>query len=251
MILLTEQFDEELKLMKKAMQTADCDTSVVRAWLKLYERVKRQTAITEESYKEAREHIAQVQECARELEQKIIDGTWDSDALQETKRNACAKLRRLQGSYEHEFLVSNENQEYQLTYQTILDLETKECDKIIFQSEVENLVALNQEILDRSTPNFYYLGFYETNRSAEDLSDLPYEEKMRKIGSLYEADFIHPIEKQLVIAIHYADSLLETPEQLNGWRGGRLRETFEFLWNKDGETKSAEERAKQILSVLE
>ena len=34
---MTDQFDEELKLIKKAMQTADCDMSVVRAWLKLYE----------------------------------------------------------------------------------------------------------------------------------------------------------------------------------------------------------------------
>ena len=147
--------------------------------------------------------------------------------------------------------MSRENQEYWLTYQTILELGAKECDKIIFQSEVENLVALNQEILDRPTPNFYYLGFYETNRSTEDLSDLPYEEKMRKIGSLYEVDFIHPIQKQLVLAIQYADSLLEKPEQLNSWRGGRMRATFQFLWNKDGETKSVEERAKLLLNVLE
>lgn len=251
MILLTEQFDEELKLMKKAMQTADCDTSVVRAWLKLYERVKKQTAMTEDSYRVAREYIITIQECVKNLEQKIIELEWESDVLRETRKNACVKLGQLKGNYEHEFLVSSENQEYHLTYQTILNLGAQECDKIIFQSEVENLVALNQEILDRPTPNFYYLGFYETNRSVEDLSDLPYEEKMRKIGSLYEADFIHPIQKQLVIAIQYADSLLEEPEQLNGWRGSRMKETFEFLWNKDGEAKSAEERAKQLLNVLE
>ena len=57
MILLTDQFDEELKLIKKAMQTADCDMSVVRAWLKLYEKVKKQTTATKDSYIQARANL--------------------------------------------------------------------------------------------------------------------------------------------------------------------------------------------------
>ena len=78
MILLTDQFDEELKLIKKAMQTADCDMSVVRAWLKLYEKVKKQTTATKDSYIQARANLEEIQKYAAKLEQVVVEEAWQS-----------------------------------------------------------------------------------------------------------------------------------------------------------------------------
>ena len=250
MILLTDQFDEELKLIKKAMQTADCDMSVVRAWLKLYEKVKKQTAATKDSYIQARANLEEIQKYAAKLEQVVVEEAWQSSRCKEEVAAITGKLRQMDGSYEHEFLVSRENQEYHLTYHSVIELGQKECDKIIFQSEVENLSALNQEILGRETPDFYHLGFYETDRSAEDLSDLPYSEKMRKIGSLYEADFLRPIRKQLITAITYADQTAGSQPRFGGILKRHQADLLAGFYNEQGENKTPEERADAILAPL-
>lgn len=247
---MTEQFDEQLKQIKGAMPAADCDMSVVRAWLKLYDRVKKQTEETKESYKEARKKLEEMQSFVSRIEYEVIEDEWGCERQKEEIGSLTEKMAKLDGTFTHEFLVNSDNQEYLLSYRSVIELSKTDCDKIIYQSEVENLSAMNQEILERKTPNFYHLGFYETNRSAEDLSDLPYSEKMRKIGSLYEADFIRPIEKQLVLLIEYADRMKQAQTGLGSLFKRRKNKLPDFLFNADGETKNARERAAALIEPL-
>lgn len=236
--------------MKKAMPAADCDMSVVRAWLKLYDRVKKQTKETKDSYIHARKKLEEMQSFVSRLEYEIMEEEWGCARQKEEIHSLTEKIAKLDGTFTHEFLVSSDNREYLLSYHSVIDLAERSCDKIIYQSEVENLSEMNREILARETPNFCHLGFYETNRSAEDLSDLPYSEKMRKIGSLYEADFIRPLEKQVVILIAHADRAKSEKNVIGSLLWRRKTEMPEFLFNADGNIHSPQERAAVLLAPL-
>ena len=105
MILLTDQFDEELKLIKKAMQTADCDMSVVRAWLKLYEKVKKQTAATKDSYIQARANLEEIQKYVAKLEQVVVEEEWQSSRCKEEVAAITGQLRQMVYSLQLIFLL--------------------------------------------------------------------------------------------------------------------------------------------------
>ena len=62
-------------------------------------------------------------------------------------------LRQMQNNFDHEFLVSKEDQEFHSTYDTILRLGMKALNasdqKLLLQSEIENLLALLKENLEK------------------------------------------------------------------------------------------------------
>ena len=247
---MTDQFDDELKHIKKAMQAAGCDMPVVRAWLKLYEKVQKQTKITKENYIRARKNLQDIQAKVRKMEETMTAPGEAKEILDQKIRNFTAELKKREGSYLHEFLVSSMNREYILTYQAVTNLWNASCDMLIFQSEVENLSAMNEEILSRPFPDFRHIGFFEITQPAELLTDLPYEEKVRKVKSLYEADFIRPFYRQLAKAVTYADTTGLKHTAKSSIFKANSEEVFACLRNQPGENKSTQERVDRILEPL-
>ena len=70
----------------------------------------------------------------------------------------------MQNNFDHEFLVSKEDQEFHSTYDTILRLGMKALNasdqKLLLQSEIENLLALLKENLEKEEPKIEALTFY-------------------------------------------------------------------------------------------
>mgnify|MGYP000787048453 CR=1 FL=1 len=103
----------------------------------------------------------------------------------------------MQNNFDHEFLVSKEDQEFHSTYDTILRLGMKALNasdqKLLLQSEIENLLALLKENLEKEEPKIEALTFYYQLGSDQELAQLPPAEKLEKITYFYEHEFRQPI----------------------------------------------------------
>ena len=113
-------------------------------------------------------------------------------------------LKNYENSFDHDFLIGKADTEFHLTYRTLLKLcmqeVTQEIEVILMQSEVENLMALVKEALQKPCPNFKALTFFLLEHSEEELEKLPHLEKLNTIQVLYEEQFLSPMKQLLLQA---------------------------------------------------
>ena len=108
--------------VKSALAAVDCDMGAFRSWQKMYDKLKKKKSEQEDRYRRCREQTKRVQEDAQLMEHMLttaqsVDGKEFGRLLKD--------LRQMQNSFDHEFLVSKEDQEFHSTYDTILRLGTK------------------------------------------------------------------------------------------------------------------------------
>ena len=112
------------------------------------------------------------------------------------------------------------------TYDTILRLGTKALNapdqKLLLQSEIENLLALLKENLEKEEPEIAALTFYYQFGSDQELAQLPPAEKLSKITYLYECEFRRPILRLLESGISSARQQKRTYETATD-RGSRKK----------------------------
>ena len=124
-------------------------------------------------------------------------------------------MKKRKNTYIHEFLVSKEDKDFHLTYETMIKLidqfDGSGDHAIILQSETENLLAMIKEDLEKEIPDMLALTYFYIVGSDRELVDLPPKERLEKIKRVYEMEFIRPMERQLTIAKDM------TAEQLHAW----------------------------------
>ena len=88
-----------------------------------------------------------------------------------------------------------------MTYQTILDLCSKGCkdqkDVLILQSEVENILAVTEEALDKEWPSYRAMAYFYIDRTDREIFDLPHSDKVVEVNRIYENDFLTPMRQVL------------------------------------------------------
>ena len=187
--------DEELKKLKKRMQAAGCDMDVVKKWQKQLHAVKKQYASVYGAYEMAYESLRDVDSCMKDLEKMLSssDGTWDRFAIRQIQ-DICKILKRIKNAYDHEFVVSKSDAEFHLISETIRRLGEKFDgsgeQKILLQSEVENLRALISEKLKRNKPDGVQLTFFYMGHRDEELAELPPESRLELIQNVFEQEFL-------------------------------------------------------------
>lgn len=246
--------EEDLKKLKTAMQAMDCDTAVLRNWQRSYEKARKQLPSVMERYHSARNTIVRVEDIMKQLEQKLIDvADWDRQELKELQ-SALKELKKMQNTFDHELLVSREDKEFHLTYDTILKLGAKmgsrHENRIILQSEIENILALLKEDLEKDRPDFFALSFFYLNHTDKDLIDLPPVERLERIDDIYQTEFLDLLCSPLTRAIVKSDGLQDSLEHADDRKARRVSEEIRILWNKEGEHLTAEERAKNLVEGL-
>lgn len=185
-------FDDSLKNLKKELKDAGVDISVVREWQKYYDKVKKQTPLLEQQYQTAGMELKSVLSILKEMEQALISNRAGVELTQYAK-----ELKKYQEHFNHEFLISKADTDFHSTYESILKL----CEKkgngqsgvLILQSEVENLIALVTEALDKEWPDFHAMAFYYIERSDKEIYDLPHTDKVAKVRRIYENEFLKPL----------------------------------------------------------
>lgn len=197
-------FDDSLKGLKKELKTAGADVSFVKGWQKNYDKVKKQYPVIESQYIKAKSDLESVMECLKKLEQLLIGAKDISDRAWKEQLSQYAKeLKRYQNGFNQEFLIGKEDQEFHLTFSTILSLCGKEIresrERLILQSEVENLMAITKEALEKGWPEFRALAYFYIEHTDKELLELPHAEKLQLVKKLYMDEFYTPM-KQVVEA---------------------------------------------------
>lgn len=187
-------FDDSLKELKKELKTAGVDVPFMKAWQKSYDKVKKQSAVLETQYTKAKSSLETVYQTLKDMEQKLIAGNIDLSA--ETK-----VLKQYKAGFDQEFLIGKEDKEFHLTYQTILSLCEKKLsvqkELLILQSEVENLLAVTKEALEKEWPGFRAMAFFYIERTDKEILDLPHGDKVEKVERIYEDEFVRPMTQIL------------------------------------------------------
>lgn len=184
--------------VKTALAAADCDINAYRIWQKQYEKLRKKKKEEAVRYNRCREKTLRVQEDARLMEHMLTEEpVTDRRAFGQQIR----ELRQMQGSFDHEFLVSREDREFHSTYDTILRLGLKaleeEDQRLLLQSEIENLLELLKENLEKEQPEMHPLAFFYLTGSDQELAELPQEEKLAHIRECFEKEFKEPLIRML------------------------------------------------------
>ena len=185
-------FEDSLKVLKKELKDAGVDMNVVRDWQKYYDKVKRQAPQLEFQYQTATKELESVLSLLKGMEQFLISNKGTGDVTGYAK-----ELKRYQGHFNHEFLISKEDSDFHSTFASILSLcekcKRESSDALILQSEVENLIALVEEALEKELPEYHAMAFYYIERSDKEIFDLPHADKVAKVLRIYENEFLKPL----------------------------------------------------------
>lgn len=199
-------FNEPLKPLRQELKSAGVDTAVLRDWLKTYEKVNNNYSRVEKLYTLEREKLLQLQQILSDLEKCFTTG----EDARAGVGPLMIQLKNLKAFVGHDFLIDKGNTEFELTFSRLqkqsnsLQNYTSQ-DMLFLQSEVENLIDMVREALEKDMPDLHALTFFELTQKTSTLSDLPHQEKVRKIRRIYEREFIKPMAELLSMAMDKAD----------------------------------------------
>ena len=207
--------DRRIRELKKRLSQAGCDMEVVKNWQRQLERMQKQYPVQCQQFDNARKSLLEVEAYAKNIEALLVRrDAWTPDKKRELF-SIQKELKKRKNTYIHEFLVSKEDKDFHLTYETMIKLidqfDGSGDHAIILQSETENLLAMIKEDLEKEIPDMLALTYFYIVGSDRELVDLPPKERLEKIKRVYEMEFIRPMERQLTIAKDM------TEEQLHAW----------------------------------
>ena len=243
--------DEEIEKIKAALVATDSDMAAFKSWQKKYEKLNRQWQSTQVQYEDARAATEWMNDGARRMERML---TGESVYDKKEFAQIIKEMKRRQNGFDHEFLISREDREFHSTYDTIIRLGTKACEapeeKLILQSEIENLLALLKEALEKERPSAWKLGFFLMNHTEKELEDLPAGEKYACIEQVYEQQFLAPIVTILTGEIERADVKRAECRNATDRRSRKFLEATVILDNAGGEEDSLQERAERVVAQI-
>lgn len=211
-------FWDALKPLRKELKVAGADMSQVKQWQKMYEKVKKQIPQIENHYWKVKSALEELKDILEKMENDLVYGKEQSNfawrnAIQvlDKKLKSYGKcLKNYENSFDHDFLIGKADTEFHLTYATLLKLcmeeLTQEMEVILLQSEVENLMALVNEALEKPCPNFKALTFFLVEHSEKELEEFPHLEKLNTISVLYDVEFLSPMRSILLKAFSNTNS---------------------------------------------
>ena len=207
--------DRRIRELKRRLSQAGCDMEVVKNWQRQLERMQKQYPVQCQQFDNARKSLLEVEAYAKNIEALLVRrDAWTPDKKRELF-SIQKELKKRKNTYIHEFLVSKEDKDFHLTYETMIKLmdqfDGSPDRTIILQSETENLIAMIKEDLEKEIPDMLALTYFYIVGSDRELVDLPPKERLEKIKRVYEMEFIRPMERQLTIAKDM------TEEQLHAW----------------------------------
>ena len=203
-------FDDSLKGLKKELKIAGADISFVKGWQKGYDKVKKQYPVMQNQYMKAKSDLQAVMDCLEYMEQLLIDA---KDVSESEK-----VLKKYQSAFNHEFLIGKEDKEFQLTFTTILALCAKgingKRERLILQSEVENLMAITKEALEKEWPEFRELAYFYLNHTDRELLELPHSDKVCFVKKIYAEEFYNPMKQVVETALGAERAISVMEEEL-------------------------------------
>lgn len=245
---------EDWSVIREALLAAGCDKNKLKQWQKKYEKLLKQLPDMRKQYHNARTMTTRVEELAKGMEKWLVQETMVDRNGQKDIAEALKEMKRLQGSFDNEFLISREDREFHSTYDSILKLGLKaleqEDQRLLLQSEIENLLSMLRENLEKIRPDLTQLAFFYQGHTDEELVNLPPAERLEKVAQVYREELYTPIEELVLAAIPLADSRMEELLKRGDRKSRSEAEQLGILWNRPGEQRPASVRAEWILGEL-
>lgn len=208
--------DQEEKAFKNAMQVAGANMSEVKDWLKVYEKTRKSSLTVAGQYYDVRNSLMKLLEGCMQMEAILRTGIGISGQQGQQFREILKSMRKQRGMFDSEFLISKADKDFHTTFDAVVMLGTKyveaEENAILLQSEIENLIALIQEGLEREKPDLFALSYFYLKRSNKELENLTFPEKVTKVMRIYQTEFISEMQKQVVACMKQCDYLCEQCE---------------------------------------
>ena len=200
-------FTDSLRNLKKELKTAGGDISFVKEWQKGYDKVKKQGAVLQSQYTKTKSELERVLEFLQVMEGVLIaqNAAMNLAELKNKLSKYKKDLRKYQNNFDCEFLIGKEDKEFHLIYETILSL----CEKgignqgelLILQSEVENLMAITKEALEKEWPDFRELAYFYLGHTDAEIFELPHADKLQMVQRLYIDEFYNPMKQVVETAL--------------------------------------------------
>lgn len=240
----------DLKELREALDACGCDMNAFKHWQRSYEKLMKQLPSVCVQYEDALRTTQEVYETAQELEDLMVSGRSD---IRRDFAGLLKTMKKVQNTFDHEFIVSSTDREFHSTYASVLKLGVKALEdgqqRLILQSELENLLELLKENLGKEEPRLAALCFFYQEHTDGELENVPPSGRVERIVQVYEEEFVRPIAQMLLSCIPYADSRREALAP-GGRREQREARQLELLWNRPGENRTERERAERILREL-
>ena len=197
----------EIKKFQNLMKKSGAEMKTARLWCKQLQKIKKNEPKTTLDYENARSTTEKVDVLLKKMEQVLIRTTGRQPSEEERKSiiTSVKELRKLSGGCDHIFVVSIDDREFHLTYDTIIKLGDNysggEKERLLLQSEVENLLALTKENLAKERPDMMQLTFFYLRRTDKELCELPPYERLAKVQRVFQHEFVDKMADQIEEAL--------------------------------------------------
>lgn len=197
---------DDLWELKETLLACGCDRNEFKSWQRQYERLMKQLPSVRRQYESALCAAQEIYDTARELEQMLVEAKEAADGKpdKESTKDFAAMLKalkKLQSTCDHEFVIGRDDREFHSTYESILKLGAKALEtpqqRLILQSEIENLLSLLKENLEREKPGLHALCFFYQEHSDEELMELPPAVRLERIAQVYRTEFTDPLSRMM------------------------------------------------------
>lgn len=246
--------DEEVKRLKIAFQTAGADMNAAKSWIKLYERTRKEALTCMGRYYTCKENLERLIKGLEELEQ-MIRGYNTLDKQEQDRFSSILKdFKKMQGSFNDEFLISKEDKDFHTTLESVIklgpDYVNKHKEGVILQSEIENLLALAKEGVERDRPELFALSYFYLEHSNADLAEMNFAQKVEKVMRIYNNQFIEPIHGVLVQCMNQAQALSDRYEGTADKKTLKMLEELKPFLEAGNDQMTAEARVQIMLKNI-
>ena len=194
------------KKFKTAMDTAGADMTVVNSWLKLYVKTKKNSSGVAKRYYGVKTGLSSLLSDLKELEQQVIGYC----ELTGTDRKHFGELIKACKATLDSVVKQGER------YLSSFD------NGIILQSEIENLIHLTNEGLERKKPDLFALSYFYLGHSNKELAELNFTQKTKRVHEIYYDEFWKDILKQLEACVKQAEAINDKYEGTTDRRTARI-----------------------------
>ena len=217
-------FDDEFLISK--VDTAGADMTVVNSWLKLYVKTKKNSSGVAKRYYGVKTGLSSLLSDLKELEQQVIGYC----ELTGTDRKHFGELikacKAKSGMFDDEFLISKVDTDFHTTLDSVVKQGERYLSSfdngIILQSEIENLIHLTNEGLERKKPDLFALSYFYLGHSNKELAELNFTQKTKRVHEIYYEEFWKDILKQLEACVKQAEAINDKYEGTTDRRTARI-----------------------------
>lgn len=214
------------KKFKTAMDTAGADMTVVNSWLKLYVKTKKNSSGVAKRYYGVKTGLSSLLSDLKELKQLVIgycELTGDDRKHFGELIKAC---KAKSGMFDDEFLISKVDTDFHTTLDSVVKQGERYLSSfdngIILQSEIENLIHLTNEGLERKKPDLFALSYFYLGHSNKELAELNFTQKTKRVHEIYYEEFWKDILKQLEACVKQAEAINDKYEGTTDRRTARI-----------------------------